>query len=130
MARGRLYILDDLDSRREIWQALHHVTPEQRVCVLAAISRTIPGWFGRGIRVMQETFDKATWADRVYGASTNLTNEVYRDLWLLVSNYGLDPVRMGTMVVNFARKPHTIPPRKFFETAPTPTQEAVDAEAS
>jgi hypothetical protein len=106
--------MDTLDDRREIWKALHCVTPEQRVRILAYLSASVGGFFGRGVTVKDETWEKATWADRVYGASVNLTNEVYRDIWLLVSNYSLDPLVMGNTVIEFARKPHTIPPKKHF----------------
>ncbi len=118
MARSRLSAFDNRDDRTLIWTTLHHIKPEQRVCVLAAMAASVPGWFNRGLGVKAETWEKATWADRVYGASTNLTNEVWRDLWLLVSNYGLDPLVMANRIVEYARKPHTIPPKRFFFPKP------------
>jgi hypothetical protein len=98
-----------LDDRRVIWTALHGLPAEKRVCVLAHIARRVAGFSGAGLKVKAAMWETAKSADRVAGLGTILTNEVYRDLWLLVSNYGLDPVRMGTVVVEFARKPHTVP---------------------
>lgn len=114
MGRGRLSYLDTLDDRRVVWTALHGLPAEKRVCVLAHVARLVAGYSGAGLRVKADLWETAKSADRVYGLGTILTNEVYRDLWLLVSNYGLDPVRMGTVVVEFARKPHTVPAKRTF----------------
>lgn len=110
MARPRLSVIDNRDDAREIFRALHSLPPLARVCAAAAIVRTAAGFGGVGnARVRAETFRKALWADRVFGASGRLTDELVRDLCLVVSNYGLDPLVMANAVVGYARRPRTVP---------------------
>lgn len=105
---SRLKVVDNLDDRREVWRALHHLEPMDRVAVLAAICRSAWTEVYRPYPAAR-VWEDARRAERSDEYSRRLTNEVFNDLWLLVSQYGLDAERVAVTVVSYARRPDRIP---------------------
>ncbi len=102
---------DDYDSRREIWRQLHSLSPADRIVVLRHFCDMV--WDrvgGAGVKPRGVMADSAVKAYRSDAWDVRLTNEVYADLWILVSQYGLDANRMAVTLEGWARRPWEIPP--------------------
>lgn len=101
--------MDDYDSRREVFRQLHSLSPANRIVVLRHFCDAVASGNG-GVKPKKSMLDSVEKAYRSDPWDRRLTSEVYCDLWLLVTQYGLDPVRLGVVLEGWARRPKTIPP--------------------
>jgi hypothetical protein len=101
--------LDDYDSRREVWRQLHSLSPADRVVVLRHFCDAVASGDG-GVKPKRSMLESVWNAYRSDAWDRRLTSEIYCDLWLLVTQYGLDPVRFAVVLEGWARRPTTIPP--------------------
>lgn len=111
MAKSRLSVMDNRDDRREVWRLLHSLTPEKRVQALDGFCRMVSPADGTdGVKPRDHMFESAKFSLASAAWDRRLTNEVYADLWILVTQYALDPVKLGVTLESWARRPWTIPP--------------------
>lgn len=95
--------LDNLDDRREVWVCLHRLPPEVRLDFLAEMCRLVTA-MGRGVKPAPGMAAQVAYARRSDEADRLLTNEVWSNLWLLTSQYDLDPTRMVLALEAAARR--------------------------
>lgn len=89
---SQLLVLDDRDSRREIWHLIHRLPPRERIAFLRRCCGRVP-LNNRGhlpvpaVRHLRSTVELAHRCDR---ADAVLTNEIYMDVLQLLNTWGLD----------------------------------------
>ena len=111
MAKSRLDEKDDYDSRREVFRQLHSLSPANRLIVLRHFCDQVsPADGADGVKPKRAMLHSVDMAYKSDDWDRRLTSEVYADLWILVTQYALDPVRLGVTLESWARRPWTIPP--------------------
>lgn len=87
-----LLTLNTLDDRREIWTLLHRLSPSGRVAFLHWACRQVADQHGNGPHPMIDRgmIQQAYRCDR---ADDRLTTAIFADLWALVGQWNLDPVK-------------------------------------
>lgn len=95
---NQLIVLDDKDSRRELWGLIHRLPPRMRVeflqdCCGRVATRNRMRLPVPAVWKMRATVDQAYRCDK---ADTVLTNEIYMDLVQLFNTYDLDALATAT----------------------------------
>jgi hypothetical protein len=101
--------MDDFDSRREIFRQLHSLSPADRIVVLRHFCDMVNAG-GSGVKPKRAMMESVWNAYRSDAWDRRLTSEIYCDLWLLVTQYKLCPIRLGVVLERWARLPKSIPP--------------------
>ena len=109
VAKSRLDQYETLDDRREVWRQLHSLSPATRVVVLRHFCDAVSGSTD-GVKPRKTFGPMVDNAYRSESWDVRLTNEVYADLWILVTQYKLDPAWLGVTLEGWARRPWTVPP--------------------
>lgn len=109
MPKSRLDEYETLDDRREVWRQLHSLSPANRVVVLRHFCDMASGPTD-GVKPRKTMAAMVEAAYRSDAWDVRLTNEVYSDLWILVTQYKLEPISMGVTLERWARRPGDIPP--------------------
>lgn len=123
MSKPALLLMDTKDDRREIWSLLHRLDPRRRVRYLARCCRRVRAAHpaGHGPRVTFERMEARMVASYRCGkADETLTNEVYGDVLVLSSQWGLD---LGLVALELEQlgKGRQIPPPPDPPSTPAPT---------
>lgn len=104
MSKPPLLIVDNLDTRREVWQLLKRLSPAKRIEFLTWCCERARPKRGQGKPfVNQKTLDLAAKARWDSGADERLHHEVWGDLWTLVNSFGLSPDAAQARLVQMAR---------------------------
>lgn len=103
-AKPSLLVLDTLDDRREIWSLLHRLSPRDRVRFLGwCCSQVAAPGSTRPTPSLLRMGEVIGMADRCDRADDRLTNEVYGDVLVLASQWGLDLGRAAVVLERRAR---------------------------
>lgn len=109
MIKSRLDYFESYDDRRQAWQCLHSLSPADRIVVLRHFCDRVADQGHANVRPRRHMAEWAMNAYRSDAWDVRFTNEVYCDIWLLVTQYALDPVKLGNDLDGWARRPWSIP---------------------
>lgn len=106
---NQLLVLDDRDSRREVWHLLHRLPPRARVAFLAHCCTLVPKG-NLPEPVVYGMREKVRAAHHDERGDVRLTNDVYGSLLQLFNDFALDAARTAVTLEEWVKRPSRRPP--------------------
>ncbi len=103
---SQLLVLDDKDSRREVWHMLHRLSPRRRLAFLKFCCSQVPQGEGK-LPIPVVSAKMAQNLDRAYrndSEDEKVTNEVYFDLLGLFQGWELDAMKTALTLREWVRQ--------------------------